>query len=113
MWVQTGGPPGKPVVIFDYDPSRSAEVPVRLLHDYRGYLMADGYTGYNKLANTEGIERLACWAHARRRFVDASRVQPKGKRGLANCVFRSNWTLSPPQTDQRSHGKLDSYSGAI
>ncbi len=84
MWVQAGGPPGKPVVIFDYDPSRSAEVPVRLLPGYRGYLMADGYKGYNKLANTEGIERLACWAHARRRFVDASRVQPKGKRGLAN-----------------------------
>ena len=84
MWVQTGGPPGKPVVIFDYDPSRSAEVPVRLLHDYRGYLMADGYAGYNKLARTEGIERMACWAHVRRRFVEASRVQPKGKRGLAN-----------------------------
>ena len=84
MWVQTGGPPGKPVVIFDYDPSRSAEVPVRLLHDYRGYLMADGYAGYNKLASTEGIERMACWAHVRRRFVEASRVQPKGKRGLAN-----------------------------
>lgn len=77
-------PPGKPVVIFDYDPSRSAEVPVRLLHDYRGYLMADGYAGYNKLARTEGIERMACWAHVRRRFVEASRVQPKGKRGLAN-----------------------------
>ena len=84
MWVQTGGPPGKPVVIFDYDPSRSAEVPVRLLPGYRGYLMADGYKGYNKLAKTDGIERLACWAHARRRFVEASRVQPKGKRGLAN-----------------------------
>ena len=25
MWVQTGGPPGKPVVIYDYDPSRSSE----------------------------------------------------------------------------------------
>lgn len=84
MWVQTGGPPGKPVVIFDYDPSRSAEVPVRLLPGYRGYLMADGYKGYNKLAKTDGIERMACWAHARRRFVEASRVQPKGKRGLAN-----------------------------
>jgi transposase len=46
MWVQTGGPPGKPVVIFDYDPSRSGEVPLRLLHDYRGYLMTDGYDGY-------------------------------------------------------------------
>jgi transposase len=84
MWVQTGGPPGKAVVIFDYDPSRSMEVPVRLLHDYRGYLMTDGYDGYNKLAKTEGIERLACWAHVRRRFVEAVKVQPKGKRGRAD-----------------------------
>ena len=84
MWVQTGGPPGKPVVIFDYDPSRSGEVPVRLLHDYQGYLMADGYDGYNKLARIDGIERLACWAHVRRRFVDSVKVQPKGKRGRAD-----------------------------
>ena len=84
MWVQTGGPPGKPVVLYDYDPSRSAEVPVRLLHDYRGYLMTDGYDGYNKLARTEGIEHLVCWAHARRRFVEAVKVQPKGKRGRAD-----------------------------
>jgi len=46
MWVQTGGPPDKPVVIYDYDPSRSGEVPMRLLHVYQGYLMADGYAGY-------------------------------------------------------------------
>ncbi len=84
MWVQTGGPPDKPVVIFDYDPSRSGEVPVRLLRDYRGYLMTDGYDGYNKIAETEGIERLACWAHVRRRFVDAVKVQAKGKRGRAD-----------------------------
>ena len=84
MWVQTGGPPGKPVVIFDYDPSRSGEVPIRLLHDYRGYLMADGYAGYNQLARIDGIVRLACWAHVRRRFVDAAKVQPKGKHGRAD-----------------------------
>ena len=71
MWVQTGGPPDKPVVIYDHDPSRGGEVPVRLLHDYRGYLMTDGYDGYNALAKTEGIEHLCCWAHVRRRFVEA------------------------------------------
>jgi hypothetical protein len=84
MWVQSGGPPGKPVVIFDYDPSRGMAVPVRLLHDYRGYLMTDGYDGYNQLARTEGIERLLCWAHVRRRFAEAAKVQPKGKRGHAD-----------------------------
>jgi len=84
MWVQTGGPPGKPVVIYDYDPSRSGEVPARLLTGYQGYLMTDGYEGYNKLAKTEGIEHLVCWAHVRRKFVDAVKVQPKGAHGHAD-----------------------------
>jgi len=46
MWVSLGGPPDKPVVIFDYDPSRSHEVPLRLLDGYEGYLQSDGYAGY-------------------------------------------------------------------
>ena len=58
MWVQTGGPPGKPVVIYDYDSSRSGEVPARLLDGYQGYVMTDGYGGYNEVAATEGIEHL-------------------------------------------------------
>ncbi len=84
MWVQAGGLPDRPVVLYDYDPRRSGEVPVRLLEGYRGYLMTDGYDGYNPLIRTGGILHLACWAHVRRRFVDAARVQPKGRRGKAD-----------------------------
>ena len=84
MWVQTGGPPDKPVVIYDYDPSRSGEVPARLLEGFKGYLMTDGYEGYNKLSKTEGIEHLVCWAHVRRKFIDAVKVQPKGTHGHAD-----------------------------
>ncbi|PIL39555.1 hypothetical protein CR103_12275 [Massilia psychrophila] len=84
MWVQTGGPPGRPVVVFDYDASRGGQVPVRLLHDYRGYVMTDGYSGYSELMRTDGIDQLICWAHVRRRFVEAVKVQPKGRRGLAD-----------------------------
>jgi hypothetical protein len=46
--------------------------------------MTDGYEGYNKLAKTEGIEHLVCWAHVRRKFVDAVKVQPKGTHGHAD-----------------------------
>lgn len=101
MWVQTGGPPDKPVVIYDYDPSRGSAVPVRLLHDYRGYLMTDGYTAYNRLARTEGITRLACWAHVRRRFVDAVKVQPKGKRGRADDAVAMIARLYKVESDHK------------
>ncbi|AJE22284.1 IS66 family transposase [Azotobacter chroococcum] len=84
MWVQTGGPPEQPVVLFDYSPSRAQAVPLRLLAGYRGYLMTDDYAGYNALAAQPGIERQGCWAHARRKFVEAQQVQPKGKTGRAD-----------------------------
>ena len=39
MWVQRGGPPDKPIILFDYAPTRSQEVSVELLSDYAGYLV--------------------------------------------------------------------------
>lgn len=84
MWVQTGGPPERPVVLFDYDLSRSGRVATRLLEGFSGYLMSDGYDGYNAAARSTSVNHLACWAHARRRFIEAQRVQPKGKTGKAD-----------------------------
>jgi len=59
-------------------------VPVRLLKGWRGYLMTDGYDGYNAAVDKGGIEHLACMAYARRKFVEAARVRAKGKRGRAD-----------------------------
>lgn len=84
MWVQRSGPPDKAVVLFDYDPRRAGAVPVRLLADWQGYLMTDGYEGYGAIARQNGVEHLACMAHARRKFVEAKRAQPKGKSGRAD-----------------------------
>lgn len=84
MWVQTGGPPGQPVVIYDYDASRSGQVPLRLLEGWQGHLMTDGYEGYNAVGRGDGVAHLVCWAHARRGFVEAAKIQGKGKRGRAD-----------------------------
>jgi transposase len=86
MWVQTGGSPEHPVVLFDYDPSRGGDVPIRLLEGWTGYLMTDGFSGYSPLSKIAGIERLGCWAHARRGLFEAIKSQPQGKRGLANTA---------------------------
>ena len=87
MWVQASGPPARPILLFDYTTSRAQEVPLRLLGDYRGYLMTDDYAGYNALAAQPSVERLACMAHVRRKFVDAQKVQPKGKTGRADVAL--------------------------
>ncbi|MBD1602019.1 IS66 family transposase [Pseudomonas typographi] len=87
MWVQAGGPPDTPIILFDYDPSRTQAVPLRLLEGYRGHVMTDDYAGYNAVAALPGITRLGCWAHARRKFVEAQKVQPKGKTGRADMAL--------------------------
>lgn len=45
------------------------------------------YAGYNALGAKAGVERLGCWAHARRKFVEAQKVQPKGKTGGADIAL--------------------------
>ena len=87
MWVQRGGPPGQTVVLFNYEPSRSSDVPDTLLEHYRGVLMTDGYTAYRQVAAKKQLTHLCCWAHARRKFVDAQKAQPKGKAGRADSAL--------------------------
>ena len=62
-------------------------MPLRLLADCRGDLMTDDYAGYNAVGAQLGVERLSYWAHARRKFVDAQKVQPKGKTGRADIAL--------------------------
>jgi len=77
LWVQRGGPPQQPIVLFDYDPSRSQSVPVRLLSGYQGYLQTDGYDGYNAAIQANALVHVGCWAHARRKFSEAAKAQGK------------------------------------
>ena len=86
MWVSKGGPPDKLVVLFDYDPSRGAEVPTRLLDGFKGYLQCDGYASYNAPCEKDNIVRLGCFDHARRKFNDAIKAQPKGKKVKASVA---------------------------
>lgn len=61
---------------------------MRLLEGYRSYLMTDDYAGHNALGAQTGVERLGCWAHARRKFVEAQKVQPKGRTGRADMALK-------------------------
>lgn len=84
MWVRSRNCPGvNPITIFEYDPTRGKEVAKRLFVDYQGYLQADAYSGYNEICSREGIVRLGCMSHCRRKFFEAAKVSKKGL-GLAS-----------------------------
>ena len=85
LWLQRGGPPEQPVVLYHYDPGRGAGVAKRLLEGFKGYLQTDGYDGYNAVVASNNLIHVGCMAHARRRFRDAVKAQGKNKkRGKAH-----------------------------
>lgn len=63
-------------IVYDYTPNRSREGPKAFLKGYRGYLQADAYAGYNELIGKEKATLVGCWAHARRKFVEAKDSDP-------------------------------------
>lgn len=74
MWLfRSGEDGGIPIILYKYSPTRAGDNAVEFLQEFNGYLMCDGYSGYNKVSNAK---RTACWAHIRRYLTDAI---PKGK----------------------------------
>jgi transposase len=59
------------LVLFNYQPGRDGGYPKEMLHDYKGHIHVDGYGGYTQFDNTNDIIVSNCWAHARRKFIDA------------------------------------------
>ena len=87
MWVLATTQASVPIVLYHYSASRSGDIPKILLPDFTGALMVDGYEGYAAICNDNQLTRLGCWAHARRKFIDAQRQQPKGKVGKADIAL--------------------------
>ena len=75
MWLfRSGEDDLPPLILYRYTETRAKYNAVEFLQGFKGYLMTDGYQGYNNLPE---ISREACWAHIRRYFCDAI---PSGKK---------------------------------
>ena len=71
------------IVLFDYHNSRAGVCVVDYLSGYNGYLQVDGYQAYAQTKAT----LVGCWAHARRKFIEAKQVQGKNKSGKADMAL--------------------------
>jgi transposase len=122
LWLYRSGRDGPPIVLFEYQPTRAAQHPRTFLNGFRGYLQVDGYAGYDELP---GVRLVGCWAHARRKFVEAINLLPAPQRkqggthahvGLEFCnqlfaIERELHDLTPEARlaarNQRSRAVLD------
>ena len=75
FWVYIGDE-RNPYCVHDFTPRHSRDGPERFLDSYRGYLQADAFTGYDRICAGPGVNRVACWAHVRRKFNDCRTTAP-------------------------------------
>lgn len=98
IWVYLGDR-DHPYTVYDYTPTRSRDGPVRFLGDFRGYLQADAYAGYDVMFKIDRATEVACWAHARRKFHESLDQEPH--RALAAlALIRRLYALERHATDK-------------
>ena len=85
MWVYVGDD-HNPYDVFDFTLSRSRDGPATFLKDYRNILVADAYGGYDGIVVGNQITRSGCWAHARRKFIDAEKSSPAIAREVVGFI---------------------------
>jgi transposase len=73
LW-QYGRPGGE--TVFDFQMGRGRDGPRKFLSSWEGILQTDGYQVYEGVGGPK-LVHVGCWAHARRKFVDAVKVNPQ------------------------------------
>ena len=69
MWLYASGALLRHQVrLFEYQPDRSGKRPESFLKGFTGYLVTDGYAGYNLV---QKVIHCGCWSHARRKWREA------------------------------------------
>jgi transposase len=75
------------LIAYVFSRSRSGDTPVEVLGETKGKLVADAYSGYNKVTLPGGRERAGCLAHLRRRFFDAQSAAPEAAKKAMGFIL--------------------------
>jgi len=113
MWAFRTGEDGlAPIILYDYQPSRSGKCAAEFLEGFHGYLHTDGYAGYNQV---KGITRCGCHAHLRRKFIEAVPKQksksvsaPPASKGVvfSDQLFKVERDLAKLTPDERQRERI-------
>lgn len=77
MWLYRTGREEPAIVLYEYQKTRDGEHARRFLTGFKGYLTVDGYSGYHGMPD---VTLAGCWAHARRKWVEALNALPQEAR---------------------------------
>ncbi len=74
MWVHLSGEREKRGIVYDYQENRKGENAEIFLKEFKGYHQTDAYSGYAGLHDKKEITWVACWAHARRKYIEITKT---------------------------------------
>lgn len=83
----------RPLVAYTFSRSRSQSAPLGVLKDFTGYVQCDAFPGYDALFDAAPtslgprIREVACWVHARRKFVEVTELMKQPGRAHEAIAF--------------------------
>jgi transposase len=93
--------------VFDFTMSRSRDGPASFLEGFKGYLQGDGYAGYEHICRSGEVVKVGCWAHARRKFVDALDADRTRSAQALRLIGRLYWIESAAQKRMETDPQFD------
>jgi transposase len=85
-------------IAYDFTESRKRDGPLEVLKEFKGYVHADAYPGYDRLYLPGEVREVACFAHLRRYVLEAEAEEPAlVKEGLA--IIRSLYRVEAAATE--------------
>jgi transposase len=105
MWVYVGDD-DNPYNVFDFTLNRGRDGPKYFLKDYRHVLLADAYGGYNGVVAGNAITRAGCWAHMRRKVIEAEKAAPEIAREAIELV-RALYVVEKQAKDLSATARLE------
>ena len=113
LWVYRGDD-AAPYTVFDFHPSRGRDGPREILKDYTGFLQTDDYAVYGALRREEGYSyrEVRCWAHARRKFVEAEKSGDQSA-AQALAIIGRLYEIEREAADKSADDRLAFRQGAL
>ena len=110
IWCYRGGGT-KPCIVYEYQETRGGYHAENFLGGFKGYLQSDAYSGYNFADKDDGIVRVGCMAHARRKFADIIKISKTN--GLAHEAIKFFKAVYKIEKEAREANASPSYRVAL
>ena len=97
------------MVVYEATTTHHGTWPQEFLRSFRGYLQADAYSGYDQVFATGDVLEVGCWAHARRRFVNAAETSPEAATivALLSRVYKIEKEMRAETADARLEARRE------